>query len=166
MTIRHFVFILIIGIMRLAAPSSLFAADGNYPVHHSLWYTVPPPPASESQPEPKHPWVMRDRDIALNSQLFHVFKDAAARPHPRITIELFDGVRYDLDITSTVSRIDGTSIIKGTFKSPAQGTFSFVATENLLVGTMHVGHRLYKTEHVANGRLRLLEVDPARMPPD
>jgi hypothetical protein len=29
-----------------------------------------------------------------------------------------------------------------------------------------VGDRFYKTEHVGNGRLKLLEVDPRKMPPE
>jgi hypothetical protein len=31
---------------------------------------------------------------------------------------------------------------------------------------MQLDDRLYKTEHIANGRLRLLEVDPEKLPPD
>jgi hypothetical protein len=31
---------------------------------------------------------------------------------------------------------------------------------------MQLGGRLYKTEHIANGRLQLLEIDPEKMPPD
>jgi hypothetical protein len=95
-----------------------------------------------------------------------VLKDAGARPHPRIAIELFDGATHELDITSTISRSNDTAIIRGTFKPPSRGDFTFVASGNLLVGTMQLGDRLYKTEHVANGQLRLLEVDPEKFPPD
>jgi hypothetical protein len=136
------------------------------PTPKSLWQTVLTPPAADQPPTPRRPWVLRDREIALDLPLLQVLKDAGARPHPRITVELFDGANHELDITSTVSRINDTAIIRGTFKPPSRGDFTFVVNGNLLVGTMQLGDRLYKTEHIANGRLRLLEVDPEKLPPD
>lgn len=115
---------------------------------------------------PRRPWVLRDREITLDLPLFQILKDAGARPHPRITVELFDGTNHELDLTSTVSRSNDTAVIRGTFKPPSRGDFTFVASGNLLVGTMQLGDRLYKTEHIANGRLRLLEVDPEKLPPE
>jgi hypothetical protein len=93
-------------------------------------------------------------------------KDAGARPHPRITIELFGGASPELDITSTISRSNDTAIIRGTFMLPSRGDVTLVASGNLLVGTMQLGDHLYKTAHIANGRLRLLEIDPEKLPPD
>jgi hypothetical protein len=110
--------------------------------------------------------VLRDREITLDLPLFQVLKDAGARPHPRITVELFDGANHELDITSTVSRSNDSAIIRGTFKPPSRGDFTFVVNGSLLVGTIRLGDRLFKTEHIANGRLRLLEIDPEKMPPD
>jgi hypothetical protein len=95
-----------------------------------------------------------------------VVKDAGARPHPRISVELFDGATHELDITSTVSRSNDSATIRGTFKPPSTGDFIFVVNGTLLVGTMQLGDRLYKTEHIANGRLRLLEIDPEKLPPN
>jgi hypothetical protein len=132
----------------------------------SLWQTVLSPPATDQPPTPRRPWVLRDREIALDLPLFQVLKDAGARPHPRITVELFDGLSHELDITSTVTRSNDTAVIRGILKPPSRGDFTFVASGNLLVGTMRLGDRLYKTEHIANGRLRLLEIDPEKMPPD
>ena len=132
----------------------------------SLWQTVLTPPAVEQPPTPRRPWVLRDREIALDLPLLQVLKDAGARPHPRITIELFDGANPELDITSTVSRSNDSAVIRGTFKPPSRGDFTFVVNTNLLVGTIQLGDRLYKTEHIANGRLRLLEIDPEKLPPD
>jgi len=132
----------------------------------SLWQTVLTPPAADQQLTPRRPWVLRDREIALDLPLLQVLKDAGARPHPRITIELFDGANHELDITSTISRSNDSAIIRGTFKPPSRGDFTFVVSGNLLVGTMQVDDRLYKTEHIANGRLRLLEIDPEKLPPD
>jgi len=165
MTIRFWtMFATVIGLLYSVSIASTLAAENPDP--QKLWYFVPPSRTPEEHPEPRKPWVLRDREIALNPLLFPVLKDAAARPHPRITVELLDGARYDLDITSTVSRIDGTAIVRGKFKPPAQGTFTFVGNDNLLIGTIHIGNRLYKTEHIANGRLRLLELDPEKAPPD
>jgi hypothetical protein len=110
--------------------------------------------------------VLRDREIVLDLSLLQILKDAGARPHPRFTIELFDGASHELDITSTVSRINDSAVVRGTFKPPSRGDFTFVVNGSLLVGTMQLGDRLYKTEHIANGRLRLLEIDPEKMPPD
>ena len=83
-----------------------------------------------------------------------------------MTVELFDGASYELDISSTISRSNDTAVIRGTFKPPSKGDFTFVVNGSLLVGTMQLGDRLYKTEHITNGRLRLLEIDPDKLPPD
>jgi hypothetical protein len=136
------------------------------PTPKSLWQTVLTPPAVDQPPTPRRLWVLRDREIALDLPLLQVVKDAGARPHPRITVELFDGANPELDITSTVSRSNDSATIRGTFKPPSRGDFSFVVNANLLVGTMQLGDRLYKTEHIANGRLRLIEIDPEKLPPD
>lgn len=136
------------------------------PTPKSLWQTVLTPPAADQPPTPRRPWVLRDREIVLDLPLLQILKDAGARPHPRITVELFDGANHELDITSTVSRSNDSATIRGTFKPPSRGDFTFVANANLLVGTMQLGGHLYKTEHIANGRLRLLEIDPEKLPPD
>jgi len=136
------------------------------PTPKSLWQTVLPPPTAYQPPTPRRPWVLRDREIALDLSLLQILKDAGARPHPRISVELFDGANHELDITSTISRSNDSATIRGTFKPPSRGDFTFVVNANLLVGTMQLGDRLYKTEHIANGRLRLLEIDPEQLPPD
>jgi len=136
------------------------------PTPKSLWQTVLTPPAADQLPTPRRPWVLRNREIALDLPLLQVLKDAGARPHPRITIELFDGANPELDITSTISRSNDSAVIRGSFKPPSQGDFTFVASGSLLVGTIQLGDRLYKTEHIANGRLRLLEIDSEKLPPD
>jgi hypothetical protein len=110
--------------------------------------------------------VLRDQEIALDLSLLEILKDAGARPHPRITVEFFDGASHELDITSTISRSNDTAVIRGTFKLPSRGDFIFVVNASILVATMQLGDRLYKTEHIANGRLRLLEIDPKKMPPE
>jgi hypothetical protein len=139
---------------------------GERPTPKSFWQTVLTPPAADQPATPRRPWVLRDREIALDLPLLHVVKDAGARPHPRISVELFDGATHELDITSTVSRSNDSATIRGTFKPPSTGDFIFVVNGTLLVGTMQLGDRLYKTEHIANGRLRLLEIDPGKLPPD
>jgi hypothetical protein len=130
----------------------------------SLWQVAPLSPDSPSAP--RKPWVLRERDITLDLQVLQILKDPAARPHPRLTVEFFDGNRHELDITSTVSRINDTAVIRGSFKPPSKGDFTIVVSGALLVGSLQLGNRLYKTEHVTNGRLRLLEVDPAKVPPE
>jgi len=136
------------------------------PTPKNLWQTVLTPPAADQPPTPRRPWVLRDREIALDLPLLQVLKDAGARPHPRITVELFDGANPELNISSTISRSNDTAVIRGSFKPPSKGDFTFVASGSLLVGTIQLGDRLYKTEHIANGRLRLLEIDPEKLPPD
>lgn len=145
-------------------PHVALAAERSEPA--SLWQAAPPPSVPDPPSAQRKPWVLRERDIALDLPLLQILKNAAARPHPQVVVELFDGARYELDITSTVSRFNDTAMIRGAFKPPAQGEFTFVASGNLLVGTMQLGDRIYKTEHIANGRLKLLEIDPAKMPPD
>jgi hypothetical protein len=158
---RH---LLLIGLL-VCACSFPVGADER-PTPKSLWQTVLTPPSANQPPMPRRPWVLRDREIALDLPLLQILKDAGARPHSRIAIELFDGSSHELDIISTVSRSNDTAVIRGTFKPPSRGDFTFVASGSLLVGTIQLGNRLYKTEHIANGRLRLLEIDPDKMPPD
>lgn len=162
--VRRFSYVLLAA--ALGGVFSQIAWADEHPTPKSLWQTVLTPPAADQPATPRRPWVLRDREIALDLPLFQVLKDAGARPHPRITIELFDGASPELDIRSTVSRSNDTAIIRGTFKLPSRGDFTFVASGNLLAGTMQLGDRLYKTEHIANGRLRLLEIDPEKLPPD
>lgn len=138
----------------------------EHPAPRSLWHTAQTFSSPNQPLEPKKPWMLRDREIALNLPLLYLLKDAGARPLPRISVELFDGVTAELDVTSTVSRINDTAVIRGTLKPPSRGDFTFAVTGNLLIGTMHMGNRLYKTEHIGNGRLRLLEINPDKMPPD
>ncbi len=150
----------------LGSVFSQFAWADERPIPKSLWQAVLTPPTTDQPPTPRRPWVLRDREIALDLSLLHVLKDAGTRPHPRITIELFDRANHELDVMSTVSRINDTAVVRGTFKPPSRGDFTFVASGNLLIGTIQMGDRLYKTEHIANGRLRLLEIDPEKLPPD
>ncbi|MDH4084240.1 MAG: hypothetical protein OEV99_11090 [Nitrospira sp.] len=136
------------------------------PAPKSLWQTVLTPPPTNQPPLLKKPWMLRDREIALDLPLLHMIKDAGARPLPTITVELFDNANPELDVSSTVSRINDTSVVRGTFKPPTQGDFTFVITGNLLIGTIQIGNRIYKTDHIGNGRLRLVELDPDKMPRD
>ena len=156
---------LLLTVAMLSAVSPQIVSADERPAPKSLWQTVPAPPATD-QPTPRRPWVLRDREIVLDLPLLQVLKDAGARPHPRMTVELFDGASYEVDISSTISRNNDTAVIRGTFKPPSKGDFTFVVNGSLLVGTMQLGDRLYKTEHITNGRLRLLEIDPDKLPPD
>ena len=140
-------------------------ADERLPPQ-SLWQTITAVPSTNQPPMSRKPWVLRQREILLDLPLLHVLKDAGARPLPRITVELFDKLAPELDVTSTVSRINDTAVIHGTFKPPAIGEFTFAVIGNLLIGTIQLGDRLYKTEHIANGRLQLIEVDPDKMLPE
>ena len=162
--VRRFSYVLLAAVLGGVFGQVAWADDR--PTPKRLWQTVLIPPTADQPPMPRRPWVLHDREIALDLPLLQVLKDAGARPHPRITIELFDRTNHELDIMSTVSRSDDTAIIRGTFKPPSRGDFTFVASGSLLVGTIQLGDRLYKTEHIANGRLRLLEIDPEKLPPD
>lgn len=162
--VRRFSYMLLAAV--LGGVFGQFAWADERPTPKSLWQTVLTPPAADQPATPRRPWVLRDREIALDLSLLQVLKDAGARPHPRITIELFDGANPELDITSTISRSNDSAVIRGSFKPPSQGDFTFVASGSLLVGTIQLGDRLYKTEHIANGRLRLLEIDSEKLPPD
>lgn len=127
----------------------------------TVWQSAP-----DLAPVPRKPWVLRDRAIALSPQSLETLKDAAARPHPPVFIELFDGTRYELDITSTISRINDSAVIRGLLKNTPHGDFTFFINGSVMAGTIHVGDRLFKIEHVSNGRHRLLELNPEKLPPD
>jgi hypothetical protein len=158
--------LMIIAFVSLFHVSLPLAAIAGEPLEpSSLWRTAPSLP-SDSAPAQRRPWVLREREIAVDVQLLEILKDATARPHPRVAVEFFDGARHELDILSTVSRFNDTAVIRGSFKPPSRGDFTLVASGSLLVGSLQVGERLYKTEHAGNGRLKLLEVDPRKMPPE
>lgn len=139
-----------------------FPVGANEPAPSStVWQSAP-----DLAPTPRKPWVLRDRAIALSPQSLETLKDAAARPHPPVFIELFDGTRYELDITSTISRINDSAAIRGLLKNTPHGDFTFFLNGNVMAGTIHVGDRLFKIEHVSNGHHRLLELNPEKLPPD
>ncbi|BFU94207.1 MAG: protein of unknown function [Nitrospira sp.] len=123
--------------------------------------------ASQGRPfPPKKPWVIREREIVLDPQLLALLKNAAARPIPPIAIDLFHGHAYELDVSSSLARLSDISTVRGSLKHVPKGSWSLIISGNVVNGTVQVGDRLYKIEHVFNGRHRLLEVDPAKMPPD
>jgi len=144
-------------------PNPVFADDPPPPA--LLWMPAAVQPGQAPLPN-KKPWVIREREIAFDPLALTTVKDAAARPHPPLSIELFDGRTYELDVASTVSRLSDLSTVKGTLKNTARSTWSFVISGPLVNGTLQVGDRLYKVEHVQNGRHRLLEVDPTKLPPE
>ncbi len=157
---------------RLPYRRLLLAVLLGYVFSFPVWADEPPLPlsvwqsVSDQAPVPRKPWVLRDRAIALSPQSLLTLKDAAARPHPPVSIELFDGTRYELDITSTISRINDTAVIRGLLKHTPHGDFTFFINGSVMAATIHVGERLFTIEHVSNGHHRLLELNPATVPPD
>lgn len=131
-----------------------------------LWHEVSSASAQDQPLPARKPWVIRDREISFDPQLLVLLKDASARPLPPISIELFQGRPYELDVVSTVSRLSDLSTIKGTLWNTVKGTWSLAVSGNTVNGTIQIADRLYKIEHVQNGRHRLLEVDPTKMPPE
>ncbi len=131
----------------------------------ALWQIVVTPPSNQPS-VPRKPWMIRDREVALNLPLLQRLKDARSSPLPRISVELFDKTNPELEVSSPVSHINDASVIRGVFKPPVKGDFTFVITGNLLIGTIQIGDRIYKTDHIGNGRLRLVELDPDKMPKD
>jgi len=115
---------------------------------------------------PKKPWVIREREIVFDPALLALLKNAAARPIPPIAIVLFHGPSYELDLSSSLARLSDVSTIRGSLKQTPRASWSLVISGSAVNGTVQVGNRLYKIEHVFNGRHRLLEVDPAKMPSD
>lgn len=147
----------------LANAPALGAEEDRSPL---LWHEVSPPPGQDQVLPTKKLWMIRDREIAFDPQLLAVLKNASARPHPPILIELFQGRLYELDVTTTVSRLSDLATLKGTLKNTARSTWSMVINGNLVSGTFQIADHLFKVEHVQNGRHRLAEIDPAKMPPE
>ncbi|MDZ4733439.1 MAG: hypothetical protein SGJ16_07625 [Nitrospirota bacterium] len=131
------------------------------PLPSSVWQSVP-----DQAPAPRKPWVLRARAIALNPLLLQTLKDAAARPLPPVFIELFDDTRYELAVSSTVSRINDSAVIRGLLNNTPHGDFTFFINGSVMAATIHVGNRLFTIEHVSNGHHRLLELNHATVPPD
>jgi hypothetical protein len=125
-----------------------------------LWRTVPAVSPSDQPLPPKKPSILRERDIIFDELLVKILKDAAARPLRPIAVEFFDAGRYDLDVVSTLSRINDTSFIRGQLKSTDPGDFSLVLNGTTVTGTFQLGRRVFKIESLGNGRHRLIELDP------
>ena len=147
----------------LCAPV-LFAEDSSAPA--ILWRDMAASSLAEQPFPPRKPWVIRERPIAFDTRLLAILKDAGARPHPPVTVELFDSLRYQLEITSTVSRINDSAVIRGLLRGQTRGELTLVVNGTTVGGTIKIGDRPFKVEHVSNGRHRLLELDPDKMPPD
>jgi len=162
----HYLFRIVLLIVAFGsmAGQTAWAEEPSQP--QSLWRAVPAPPLSAQPLKPLKPWVLRDQEIILDLPLLHLIKEAVVKSLPRITVELFDNSYAELNMSDTVSRMNDTSVIHGTFKPPIHGDFTFAITGDLLIGTIQIGNRIYKTDHLGHGRLRLVELDPDKMPRD
>lgn len=125
-----------------------------------LWRAVPAVSPSEQPLPPKQPPILREREIVFDELLVKALKDAAARPLSPIAVELFDAGRYELEVISTLARINDTSFIRGQLKPQDSGEFSLVLNGATVTGTVHLGRRVFKIEPLGNGRHRLIEIDP------
>lgn len=147
--------------MALATLLLVSVAFGAEPTTNSLlWQAIPPPSITGQPPLPKKPWILSEQDIAFDETLLRTLKDAAARPHPPVAVELFDAGRYELDIISTLTRSNDTSFIRGQLKPSGQGDFSLVINGTMVTGTFQPGRRIFKIEPLGNGRHRVIEIDP------
>ena len=157
--------ILCLLVMNIMLPAGNTQAEEK-PSPMNLWRTVPAPVLPQQFPSTKKPWIVRDQYIAFDAQVLQMLKDAGARPAPPIVVDLFDRIHAEIEIASTVSRINDSAVIRGTLKAPAKGDMTLAINGNVVVGTFQVGTRLFKVEHVVNGHQRLIEVDPQKLPPD
>ncbi|MDP3091848.1 MAG: hypothetical protein Q8N04_14300 [Nitrospira sp.] len=153
----HHVLLLTACVLLLLGNGSLGAEPSPAPL---LWRTVPTVSPSDQPLPPRKPSILRERDIAFDELLVKTLKDAAARPLPPIAVELFDLGRYELDVVSTLSRINDTSFIRGQLKPQDSGEFSLVLNGASVTGTVHLGPRVFQIESLGNGRHRLIEIDP------
>lgn len=151
-------------ILLLTACSLLLLGNPSFGTEPSstplLWRTIPAVNPSGQPPLPKKPLILREQGIVFDELLVKTLKDAAARPLQPIAVELFDAGRYDLDVVSTLSRINDTSFIRGQLKSADPGDFSLVLNGTTVTGSFQLGRRVFKIESLGNGRHRLIEVDP------
>ncbi|MCG3778885.1 MAG: hypothetical protein JW388_1613 [Nitrospira sp.] len=150
---------LLAGLIACLSSQPAWADAPRLPV--TLWQDAP-----EQTPRPRKPWIIHDRAIALNLPSLLTLKDAAARPHTPLFIELFNGLRYELVIDSTISRSNDSAVVRGLLKHSPHGDFIFHINGTVMAATIHISNRLFKVEHVANGHHRLLELNPAKLPPD
>jgi hypothetical protein len=155
---------IICGLVECLCAALLIA--GESPAPTPLWRDMPFD-AQADQPVPtRKPWVIRERAIVLDPQLLSILKDAGARPHPPMTVEFFDAVQYQLEVTSTLSKFNDSAVVRGFLKGPARGDVTLFVNGTVVAGTIQLGERLFKVEHVSNGRHRLVELDPAKVPPE
>ena len=158
--VRRTLFLTACSLLLLGHPS--FGADPSpAPL---LWRTAPATNPSGQPLPPKKPSILREREIVFDGLLVKILKDAAARPLPPIAVELFDAGRYELDVVSTLSRINDTSFIRGQLKPIDAGEFSLVLNGSTVTGTFQLGRRVFKIESLGNGRHRLIEIDPEQSP--
>lgn len=139
---------------------------GESPPPTPLWRDTPSDMQADQPMPPRKPWVIRERPIAFDLQLLAILKDAGARPHPPVTVELFDTAPYQFEVTSTLSKFNDSAVVRGFLKGPTRGEVTLLVNGTVVAGTIQLGERLFKVEHVSNGRHRLVELDPAKVPPD
>jgi hypothetical protein len=132
----------------------------------SVWRDMVAPGSADQPLPPRKPWVIRERPIAFDPQVLTILKDAGARPHPPLTVELFDAAQYQLDIISTLSKFNDSSVIRGVLKGQDRGEITLVVNGTTVGATIKIGQKPFKVEHISNGRHRLLELDPAKLPPE
>ena len=157
----HQVLMLAVFLLPILVDSSF---GGEPPSAPLLWRTAPPVNPSDQPLPQKKPTILREREIVFDELLVKVLKDAAARPHPPVAVELFDAGRYELDIVSTLARSNDTSFVRGQFKPPGQGDFSLVINGASVTGTFQSSQRVFKIESLGNGRHRVIEIDPEQEP--
>lgn len=136
-----------------AAPAVLF------------WQPAGAEPGQAPLPNKKS-WLLREQEIALDGTLVQILKDATARPLPPIVVDFPDAGRFELDVLSTLSRINDTSIVRGQLKPPGRSDFTIVITGTTVAATFPLSHRLFKVESLGNGRHRLIEIDPEQSTQD
>lgn len=129
-----------------------------------LWHTIAAPNTGGQSTPPKYSWILHEQEIAFEWSLLQMVKDAAARPLPPLAVEFFDAGRYDLDVVSTVSRMNDTSLVRGELKLPGQGDFSLVINGSAVTGSFQLKQRVFKIESLGNGRHRLIEIDQEQEP--
>lgn len=151
-------------ILMMAVCSLLLLGNRSFGAEPSpaplLWRTVTTVSPSDQPSLQKKSAILREREIAFDELLVKILKDAAARPLQPIAVELFDAGRYELDVVSTLARINDTSFIRGQLKPSDSGEFSLVLNGATVTGTLQLGRRIFKIEPLGNGRHRLIEIDP------
>jgi hypothetical protein len=144
-----------------------FCACGTDPVA-SDFYPLWEPLSRSTQPEGRamEHWALDQQPISFREPVLFMLNDTT-RPLPMsFSMALSDKHKRDVDIISRKTGPSLSTVVEGKVRGTPPGDILLAIKGEAVAGTVRIGKRTWKIEYTGNGRHRLVEVDPEKLPPD